>query len=176
MATSRMAIRIAGVTAVAAAAVFASAFAAADAYHDADARAASGTEVSHAPSDSADVVAAVARFHASLAAGDTATILGLLSEDVAILESGGMETKSTYRAGHMSADIEYAKAIPSAQAVSGVRVRGDVAWVTSTSSTQGEFRGRQVNSVGAELAVLSREGNVWKIRAVHWSSRTRRAP
>jgi hypothetical protein len=41
---------------------------------------------------------------------------------------------------------------------------------------QGEFRARAVNSVGAELAVLTRAGDGWRIRAIHWSSRARRTP
>ncbi len=126
--------------------------------------------------DSADAVAAATRFHAALAAGDSAGALALLSEDVAVLESGGVETSADYRAHHLGADIEYARALPSQRSVTGVRVRGDVAWVTATSTTQGEYRGRQVNSAGAELMVLSREAGTWKIRAIHWSSRNRRAP
>lgn len=126
--------------------------------------------------DSADVVAAVAKFHAALAAGDSSAALALLSDDVTILESGGVETKTQYRTGHINGDMSFAKAVPSVRTVTGVKVRGDAAWVTSSSVTQGESNGRQINSVGAELVVLTREGGVWKIRAVHWSSRARRAP
>ena len=57
-----------------------------------------------------------------------------------------------------------------------VVVRGDAAWVSSTSSTTGEYRGRQVDSSGAELMVLSRTPQGWRIAAIHWSSRTRRPP
>lgn len=126
--------------------------------------------------DSAAVVHTVARFHAALASGDSATALGLLAEDVVILETGGVETKAQYRSGHLNGDMAYAKAVPSTRTVTGVHVRGDAAWVTSTSITQGEYRDRQVNSQGAELAVLAREGGAWKIKAIHWSSRARRAP
>lgn len=127
-------------------------------------------------SDSADVVATVDRFHAALAAGDSVTALGLLADDVTILESGGAETKAAYRAGHLSGDMAYARAVPSVQTVLAVQIRGDVAWVSATSITQGQYRDRPVNSAGAELTVLSREGGAWKIRAIHWSSRARRTP
>lgn len=126
--------------------------------------------------DSAAVVAVVAKFHASLAAGDSSAALAMLADDVKILESGGVENKTQYRTGHINGDMSFAKAVPSVRTVTGVHVRGDVAWVTSTSVTQGESNGRQVNSAGAELVVLSREGGSWKIRAVHWSSRARRTP
>lgn len=125
-------------------------------------------------SDSAEVVATVARFHAALARGDSATALGLLADDVTILESGSVEHKAGYRAGHLAADVAYAAAVPSARAIVSVVVHGATAWVTATSTTQGEYRGRQVNSVGAELMVLTRDGTAWKIRAIHWSSRARR--
>lgn len=124
-------------------------------------------------SDSTDVLAVAERFHASLAAGDSGAALALLAPDVTILESGGTETLADYRAHHLSADIEYSKAVPSQRTVTLVRVIGDVAWVSATSTTQGEFRGRPVNSAGAELMVLSREKGTWKIRAIHWSSRRR---
>ena len=126
--------------------------------------------------DSADVAAVVAKFHASLAAGDSSAALAMLADDVTILESGGVETKTQYRTGHINGDMSFAKAVPSVRTVTGVRVRGDAAWVTSSSVTQGESNGRQVNLAGAELVVLTREGGAWKIRAVHWSSRTRRTP
>lgn len=124
--------------------------------------------------DSADVVAVVARFHAALSAGDSATVLTLLAEDVVILESGGVETRDDYRAHHLPADIEFAKAVPSSRGSTRVQIRGDVAWVSGTSATQGDFRGRPINSSGAEFVVLTREGAAWKIRAIHWSSRAKR--
>jgi uncharacterized protein (TIGR02246 family) len=126
------------------------------------------------PDDSADVAAVVARFHAALAAGDSAAVLALLADDVVVLESGGSESRDEYRAHHLPADIEFARSVPSQRGAVHVRVRGDVAWATANTTTQGEFRGRQINSTGVELMVLSRERGVWKIRAIHWSSRNRR--
>jgi len=145
------------------------------AQHSLDAPADAIAAPAASPADSADVVAALAKFHASLVAGDTAAVLALLSDDVAILESGGAEDKAHYRSGHMNGDIAFAKAVPSVRTVTGVHVVGNAAWVTSTSVTQGESNGRQINSAGAELAVLTKEGGMWKIRAIHWSSRARRA-
>ncbi|MEA3247136.1 MAG: DUF4198 domain-containing protein [Gemmatimonadota bacterium] len=121
------------------------------------------------------VLAVVKRFHAALAAGDSTTALGLLSEDVVIMESGGVETKEQYRNGHLNGDMAYARAVPAARLVAYEHVRGEAAWVASTSVTQGDYNGRAINSAGAELMVLSLEGGRWKIRAIHWSSRARRA-
>ena len=128
------------------------------------------------PADSATVVATVERFHAAVAAGDSSGALALLAPDAVVLESGGVETRDEFRAHHLAADIEFARAVKSERGPMRVVVRGDAAWAWSTSTTSGEFRGRPVNSAGAELVVLTRLGQEWKITAVHWSSRSRRAP
>jgi ketosteroid isomerase-like protein len=125
-------------------------------------------------SDSADVAATVDRFHAALAAGDSTAALALLAGDVVILESGGVETRDEYRSHHLPGDIAFARAVPGKRGPMTVRVRGDVAWVSATSISEGEYRSRRINSTGVELMVLSREGATWKIRAIHWSSRSRR--
>ena len=129
-----------------------------------------------AGTDSAAVVDVVARYHAALESADSAAALQLLAPDAVILESGGMETRDEYRAHHLPADIAFAAGVPSQRAVRRVAVRGDMAWVASTSTTQGEFRGRTINSAGAELTVLARTASGWRISAIHWSSRTRRTP
>jgi ketosteroid isomerase-like protein len=124
-------------------------------------------------SDSADAVAVLQRFHDALEKGDSTTALSLLTADVTILESGGIETLAEYRSHHLAADIEFAKAVPSKRTVVSVSVVGGAAWVSSTSITQGQNNGRAVNSAGAELIVLKKVGADWKISAIHWSSRRR---
>lgn len=124
--------------------------------------------------DSADVANAVLAYDRALRAGDSTAVLALLATDAIILESGGIETRDEYRSHHLAGDIASSRAVPSENSAVSVRVRGDVAWAWSTSTTQGEFRGRQVNSSGAELMVLTRTPSGWKISAIHWSSRTRR--
>lgn len=125
--------------------------------------------------DSTAVAATVLSYHAALASGDSATALGLLAPDAVILESGGVESREDYHAGHLEADISYAMALPSVRGAVRVVVQGDVAWASSTSTTQGRSGERQVNAVGAELMVLSRTAAGWTIRAIHWSSRNRRS-
>lgn len=124
--------------------------------------------------DSAAVAATVERYHQALSSADSAGALALLAADAVILESGGVETRAEYRSHHLQSDIEFARAIRSTRGPLRVRVQGDVAWASSTSTTQGEFRGRQINSAGAELMVLTRTPQGWRITAIHWSSRNRR--
>jgi uncharacterized protein (TIGR02246 family) len=127
------------------------------------------------PGDSAAVAAVVERYHRALADGDSAAALALLAPDAVILESGGLETRDQYRSHHLPGDIQFARAVRSERANVRVVVQGDVAWVSSTSVTQGSYRERAIDSAGAELMVLARTAEGWKIRAIHWSSRARRA-
>lgn len=122
-------------------------------------------------SDSAAVVTTALAFHQFLMEGDSAGIADLLTADAVILESGGFETRADYLGGHLRGDIEFAQAIPLEAEPTRVEVRRDVAWVVSTWTAQGLFRGRQVNSDVAELMVLTRERAGWMIAAIHWSTR-----
>lgn len=131
---------------------------------------------SDSASDSSDVAAIVRRFDALMAAGDSTGLLALLADDAVILESGGLETRAEFRSHHLPADIAFARAVTGRQGPILVRVQGDVAWASSTSTVEGELRGRVINSVSAELMVFSRVNGGWRIRAIHWSSRNRRPP
>ena len=124
-------------------------------------------------SDSATVVTVLNQFHAALAGGDSAAALGLLAPDAVVLESGGSETLAEYRAHHLPADIAFARGVASTRTLVRVTVAGEAAWVASTSTARGEFRGRTINSSGAELATLRRTSQGWQITAIHWSSRSR---
>lgn len=126
------------------------------------------------PSDSANVVAVVAGFHAALVSGDSLAALGFLDRDAIILESGATETRDEYRSHHLQADIEFARAVKSKQSVLRVSLTGSAAWVSSTSISRGQFKHRQISSDGAELIVLRRAESGWKIAAIHWSSRAHR--
>lgn len=131
-----------------------------------------GKSAAQTAADSA--VAAVAAFHQALAAGDSTAALALLAPDAVILESGDLETRTEYRSHHLPADIAFVRAVPSTGEPPRVVLSGNVAWVTSTSRSTGTFQGRAVNSQNAELMVLSRDSSGWRIRAIHWSSRSRR--
>ncbi len=133
------------------------------------------TTIASVTADSLQVVKAVRDYQQALAAGDSAAALALLAADAVILESGGIETRAEYRSHHLASDIEFTRAVKPVEGPLRVQVRGDVAWAASTSLAQGQFRGRPVNSVGAELMVLTRSGNGWTIAAIHWSSRARRS-
>jgi hypothetical protein len=117
----------------------------------------------------------VARFHGILSTGDTAGLDALLASDLKVLEGGGIENRQEYLAHHLSEDIAFAKAVSEKKTSISYTCDGSVAWLVSTSTATGTFNGRPIDSVGAELMILSRTKNGWKIRAIHWSS-ARRQP
>jgi ketosteroid isomerase-like protein len=123
--------------------------------------------------DSSAVARAIGQFHEALAAGDRAAALALLDEKVIVLESGGSESRKEYESHHLASDIEFARAVKSERGPTVVTVDDDLAWAWSTSTARGEFRGKPVNSTGAELMVLRRAADQWRIVAIHWSSRKR---
>lgn len=131
----------------------------------------SAAAVSAAADDSKDVTSTVDAFHEALGRGDGAAAIKLLAPDAIIIEGGGTETRVEYESHHLTADMEFAKAVPSTRSDVRVQVNGDTAWVTSASRTEGTFKDRPINSRGAELMVLTKAPEGWRIRAIHWSSR-----
>jgi ketosteroid isomerase-like protein len=124
--------------------------------------------------DPADVTAVVNAFHAGLRGGTPAAVMQLVAPDALFLEAGGVETRAEYEKNHLPADIEFEKAISSKRSPIRVVVNGNSAWASSTSEFSGTFQGRAVDSLGAELMILTREAEGWRIRAVHWSGRPRK--
>jgi ketosteroid isomerase-like protein len=124
--------------------------------------------------DSAAVLRVVHDYHTALETGDSVKALSLLSDDAVVLESGSVESRAEYRSHHLPEDIKFAKAVPSKRSDISIAVTGSTAWTAGSSTSQGTFNDRAINSTGAESMVLSKTANGWKIRQIHWSSRTKR--
>jgi len=112
----------------------------------------------------------VERYHRALSQGDSVAAFAQLAEDAIILESGRIESRQEYRSHHLAADIAFARAVKETRSPVRVSVLGDVAWTTASSTVRGKFRGKSVKSSVAELMVLTRSTDGWKIQAIHWSS------
>jgi ketosteroid isomerase-like protein len=117
-----------------------------------------------------NVTAVLDSFHDALRRGDGKAAMDLLASDAIILESGSAETRTEYEQHHLKEDIAFARAVASVRSVLKVQIEDGVAWLLSTSLTRGSFRGREINSEGTELAVLTKSAQGWRIRAIHWSS------
>ena len=124
------------------------------------------------PGRIAEPVSVVEAFHAALAGGDRDRTLSYLDPDVVIFETGGAErSRDEYASHHLSADIEFEKAIETTVLDRTHHTSGDVAWVLSRTRTTGRFRDRDVDVTGVETVLLRLVENRWTIVHIHWSSR-----
>ena len=126
-------------------------------------------------SDSVAAVAAVAQFHAALAAADSVRAVSMLADDVMILESGAIQTRSDYLGHHLGADMKGSAGSKAERSVVRVSLAGNTAIVVSRSISPPTGAEGNTGSEMAELMVLSKTATGWQIRAVHWSSRRRKA-
>lgn len=130
-------------------------------------------EEEHYRADSLSVADVVEQFHAAVVAADSAVAADLLTAEALILESGGQETKEEYFSHHFFGDASFLAAITREPVTSQLRLAGDAAWVASISRVYGTFHDREIDSNSAELMVLRRTPEGWRIAAIHWSSRSR---
>ena len=94
----------------------------------------------------------------------------LLAPDAIVLESGAAQTREEYEKHHLAEDIAFSRAVATNSSTPAVHIEGNAAWVSSTSRVTGIFNGREMNSAGAELMVLTNSTAGWRIRSIHWSS------
>ena len=120
--------------------------------------------------DATAITTTAADFHKALAAGKPDQVMALLQPDALIVEGGAVQTRQEYQSEHLSADIAYARAVPSTMRKVVVRQEGDVAWVTTTFSVTGKFHDKEINDLAAETMVLTKTPAGWRIRTIHWSS------
>ncbi len=114
-----------------------------------------------------DVVEA---FHGALATGDRVAALGFLHPQVLVYEAGGVEHgREAYAAGHLDADMEFARNAQRRVVSQRQQLFGEWALVTGTFET--EWAGARLQ--GTETMVLERGAQGWRIIHVHWSSRRR---
>jgi len=121
--------------------------------------------------ETANIRAAVKAYHHALKSGDRAAAIAMLADDLMVQEGGWIETYDEYLAHHLDADMEFSSGVPGTHEVLQAVVSGNTGWVVSKSTAKGTFREHDINSAGAELIVLGKSGDTWKIRAIHWSSR-----
>ena len=116
-------------------------------------------------------VGAVTAFHAALGRGDTVAVLALLTEDVRIFESGGVErNRAEYAAHHLKADAAFSAAVRRTLVDQSSDEDGDTAWVMTVEAVEGTYRARKIESRSVETMVLRRLNGYWRIAHIHWSS------
>jgi ketosteroid isomerase-like protein len=121
------------------------------------------------PETDAAVTAVLEKFYGAMKTGDSATAMSVLAPDALFVESGRLETREEYEKNHLPLDIGFEKQVNAKRGPWRITVHNDTAWAIAVTEFVGTFDGSPVNSVSAQLAVLTRESGDWLIRSIHWS-------
>lgn len=122
--------------------------------------------------DSAAVVQVLERFREAIINNNREKASDLLTEDARILESGGIETKEEYLSHHFHSDGKFLSAMEREVQSQKVETNESTAWVSTASRMHGTYDDGDISINSAELAVLVKTEQGWKISSVHWSSRS----
>lgn len=118
-----------------------------------------------------DAAAVVDAFHGALQTGNQPAAAALLAEDALIYESGSVErSKAEYGSHHLPADAAFAKATTRTVTGRSGHAGGNLAWISTESTTTGTYKDRAINSRSTETMILRREAGAWRIAHIHWSS------
>jgi ketosteroid isomerase-like protein len=119
----------------------------------------------------AEVAAVLESFYGAIKRGDAKAAMSVIAPDAMFVESGKLETREQYEMNHLPADIDFEKQVTGKRDPLRVTFNGDTAWVIATTTYVGKFEGSPVQFVSAQLMVLTKDADAWKIRSIHWSSR-----
>ncbi|HEX4872586.1 MAG TPA: nuclear transport factor 2 family protein [Nevskiaceae bacterium] len=116
----------------------------------------------------------VDRFHQALERGDRAGAEAVLAPEVVIFETGFVTSlREDYLAEGFPRDAEFARQTERRVLRRESWQDGNVAWVLSTTLTEGRFGEDRLALEGAESVMLRRDGESWRIMHVHWSAHPR---
>lgn len=127
---------------------------------------------SPAPRDE-DVIGVLESFYGAMKSGDAAAAMRPLASDAVFVEGGRLETRAEYEMNHLPLDIQFEKQVSGKRSPWQVKFHGDTAWAIATTEFDGTFEGSPIAITSAQLAVLTRQNDVWQIRSIHWSSHRR---
>ncbi len=119
--------------------------------------------------DDAGVAAAAKEFQTAMDTGDAPTVMRYIADDALMMEGGTIENRMQYEQNHLPADLEFAKGMTAKRMPVQQTVRGDVAWVRTSTEFRGTFEGKPLALLSLETMVMTREPEGWKIKALHWS-------
>jgi len=120
-----------------------------------------------------EVLQVLENFQLAIINGNREKASKLLSDDARILESGSIETKKEYLSHHFSADGNFLQAMNHSVVSRKVNTTENSAWISTVSRMEGTYNNHNIKMDSAELVVLVKENEIWRISAIHWSSRNR---
>lgn len=117
-------------------------------------------------------VDAVTAFTTALKSGDASGAAAWLAPDVVIYEGGEVErSRADYQAHHLAADIAFLKTAQVDLLKRDGGESGDTAWVNSETRIRGKSsKGRDIDLMSTETALLRKTQDGWRITHLHWSS------
>jgi len=117
--------------------------------------------------DPADVAEA---FHKAMKSGNKDKVLAFFDPELSVFESGNAETSlEEYASHHLEADLEFNSSTKRKVTDQNVVVLGDTAWIMTSSTTKGKFRGTRIDISGVETMNLVRRPEGWRIVHIHMS-------
>jgi ketosteroid isomerase-like protein len=119
----------------------------------------------------AEVAAVLESFYGAIKRGDAKAAMSVIASDALFIESGNLETRAQYEMNHLPSDIDFEKQVTGKRDPLRITFAGDTAWVIATTTYDGKFDDAPVSFVSAQLMVLTKDEDAWKIRSIHWSSR-----
>jgi mono/diheme cytochrome c family protein len=129
------------------------------------------SEQSTLPPAAVSPAAAVDRFQALLAKGDTAAAAKVLDSMVLIYEGGQAEkSREEYASHHLQADAKFLKNATVRVLSRTGDSKGDLAWV-ATESELTPSGAKAASLITTETMILKRDSQGWHIAHIHWSSR-----
>jgi mono/diheme cytochrome c family protein len=130
-----------------------------------------GTQLAGAAAKPAATVDEFQRFLAAGAADRAAT---LLDPSVLIYEGGSVErSKAEYASHHLKADAEFLKDANVRVLSRNGNAMGDLAWIATESelTTKGN---QPTNLLATETMILQHSAQGWRVKHIHWSSRSKK--
>ncbi len=113
------------------------------------------------------------RLRSALTAGDAQAVANLLDPQVVIYESGGVESDfAEYAAHHLPADMAFMQGVKHDLLDEYSRVFGNQAVYWGRSRVRGTYKDKPVDLYSNETLWLQRVEGQWRIRHIHWSSRS----
>jgi ketosteroid isomerase-like protein len=131
----------------------------------------SGTVMAQTNKAETNVLKTLGDFKTAIIDNKSEAATNILADDALILEGTGMETKEEYLSHHFQSDGKFLKAMDREILTQKVTIEGTTAWVSTVSTMNGTYSEREIDLTSLELAILRKEGDQWKIAAIHWSSR-----
>lgn len=127
--------------------------------------------------DSAAIKAVLAAYKTALERRDLTGVDALFAAQNQVIESGKVEgSYADYVTNHIGPELAHIQQFGFEDYAVSIQQAGDIAWATETYryTIVLQDRPEPIVRLGVATSVLERQGDTWKIRALHSSSRAPR--